>query len=97
MHFSKRIKPDGLMIYTTLRAVMIYQACGLDKKKEVTFGIQKLLLFGPPGGIRTPDLQNRNLLRYPTSLRADKSRLCVNCFYKTPFNRLFKFIYEALP
>ena len=33
-----------LMICTTLRAVMIYQACGLDKK-EVTFGRQKLLLF----------------------------------------------------
>jgi len=24
-----------LMIYTTLRAVMIYQACGLDKKKAL--------------------------------------------------------------
>ena len=33
-----------LMIYTTLRAAMICQACGLDKK-EVTFGRQKLLLF----------------------------------------------------
>ena len=38
------IQPEGLMIYTTLRAVMIYQACGLDKK-EVTFGRQKLLFF----------------------------------------------------
>ena len=28
-------------------------------------------LFGPPEGIRTPDLQNRNLLRYPTAPRAD--------------------------
>ena len=26
------IQPEGLMIYTTLCAVMIYQACGLDKK-----------------------------------------------------------------
>ena len=26
------IQPEGLMIYTLLRAVMIYQACGLDKK-----------------------------------------------------------------
>lgn len=25
---------------------------------------------GPPGGIRTPDLQNRNLLRYPAAPRA---------------------------
>ena len=27
------IQPVGLMICTTLRAVMIYQACGLDKKR----------------------------------------------------------------
>ena len=27
--------------------------------------------FGPPEGIRTPDLQNRNLLRYPAAPRAD--------------------------
>lgn len=27
--------------------------------------------FGPPGGIRTPGLQNRNLLRYPASPRAE--------------------------
>ena len=29
------------------------------------------VLYGPPGGIRTPGLQNRNLLRYPASPRAD--------------------------
>ena len=28
------IQPAGLMIYTALRAVMIYQACGLDKKRS---------------------------------------------------------------
>ena len=28
------IQPEGLMICITLRAVMIYQACGLDKQKE---------------------------------------------------------------
>ena len=33
-------------------------------------------LFGPPGGIRTPDLQNRNLLRYPASPRAEDIILC---------------------
>ena len=27
--------------------------------------------FGPPEGIRTPDLQNRNLLRYPAAPRAE--------------------------
>ena len=36
--------PNGLMICTALRALMIYQACGLDKK-EATFDRQKLLLF----------------------------------------------------
>ena len=29
--------------------------------------------FGPPGGIRTPGLWNRNPLRYPASPRADNS------------------------
>ena len=35
------IQPEGLMICTTLRAVMICQACGLDKKipKAFAFGI----------------------------------------------------------
>ena len=28
-------------------------------------------VLGPPRGIRTPDLQNRNLLRYPTAPWAD--------------------------
>ena len=28
------------------------------------------LLYSPPGGIRTPVLQNRNLLRYPAAPRA---------------------------
>ena len=31
----------------------------------------KLLFSGPPEGIRTPVLQNRNLLRYPTAPRAE--------------------------
>ena len=30
-----------------------------------------MLFFGPLEGIRTPDLQNRNLLRYPAAPRAD--------------------------
>ena len=34
--------------------------------------IDKSSVFdGPPGGIRTPDLQNRNLLRYPTAPRTE--------------------------
>ena len=39
------IQPEGLMIYTALRAVMICQACGLDKKidklKLVDFLVRK--------------------------------------------------------
>ncbi len=35
-----------VMIYTALCTVMIYQACGMDKK-EVTFVYQKSLLFWP--------------------------------------------------
>ena len=38
------IQPKRLMICTALRALMIYKACGLDKK-EATFDRQKLLLF----------------------------------------------------
>ncbi len=35
MHAERdEIQPEGLMIYTTLCAVMIYQACGLDKKRS---------------------------------------------------------------
>ena len=30
-----------------------------------------VFFVGPPEGIRTPDLQNRNLLRYPTAPRAE--------------------------
>ncbi len=42
------IQPEGLMIYTTLRAVMICQACGLDKKRS--FAKQKSF-FGGEGEI----------------------------------------------
>ena len=41
-------------------------------KKKRQLSCRKLsFLFGPPEGIRTPVLQNRNLLRYPTAPRAD--------------------------
>ena len=30
---------------------------------------------GPPEGIRTPDLQNRNLLRYPAAPRAETNNI----------------------
>ena len=45
-----------------------------EKKNRINtefFSIHAVLTFGPPGGIRTPGLQNRNLLRYPASPRAD--------------------------
>ena len=38
------IQPVGLMISTTLRAVMIYQACGLDKKRS-NFCLPKVTSF----------------------------------------------------
>ena len=38
-------------------------------KKKAPFS--RCFLFGPPEGIRTPVLQNRNLLRYPTAPRAE--------------------------
>ena len=42
----------------------------LDRKKK-TPPDGDAFFFGPLEGIRTPDLQNRNLLRYPTAPRAD--------------------------
>ncbi len=35
--------------------------------------LRRCFLIGPPGGIRTPGLWNRNPLRYPASPRADNS------------------------
>ena len=37
----------------------------------------KLVDFGPPEGIRTPVLQNRNLLRYPAAPRAEILNFCL--------------------
>ena len=45
------IQPYGLRIYTALRAVMIYQTCGLDKKIPRTKFSE---FFGSGIGIRTP-------------------------------------------
>ena len=56
-----------LMIYTLTRDDIPSLSAWIkksDKSKLVGF-------FGPPEGIRTPDLQNRNLLRYPAAPRTD--------------------------
>ena len=45
------IQPKGLMIYAALRASMIYQACGLDKKSE-SF---RFRIFGWGSWIRTSE------------------------------------------
>ncbi len=42
--------------------------CNCPKEKR---RLLPSFFFGPPEGIRPPDLQNRNLLRYPTAPRAD--------------------------
>ena len=73
--------------YTAWRR-MIYQACGLDKK-STTF-CRKLSIFGPPKGIRTPALQNRNLLRYPAAPWTD---LLSILYYLLPFLQvIFEFL-----
>lgn len=41
-----------------------------DKKEKTCSARIAHRRCGPPGGIRTPGLQNRNLLRYPASPRA---------------------------
>ena len=58
--------------------VRFYKNLAVKSKINRAFGINERYLTylrrfaaGPPGGIRTPVLQNRNLLRYPASLRAD--------------------------
>ena len=54
--------------YIRLTAIT-YQSFGLDKNKALAE--TSALFFGPPKGIRTPNLQNRNLLRYPIAPWAD--------------------------
>ena len=44
-----------------------------DKNLWGTFGYP--INFGPPEGIWTPDLRNRNPLRYPAAPRADIARI----------------------
>ena len=56
----------------------------IEKKNRINtdfFSIHAVLTIGPPGGIRTPGLQNRNLLRYPASPRAETFR-CIR-YYST--------------
>ncbi len=54
------------------RILHVPQSGTLSSKKDHICPIDKCSLFsGPPEGIRTPDLQNRNLLRYPTAPRTD--------------------------
>ena len=44
------IQPKGLMISTTLRAVMIYQVCDLDKKiLQKTYPFLQYFLVDPTG------------------------------------------------
>ena len=60
------------------------------KKETATFFRKLPFLFGPPGGIRTPGLQNRNLLRYPASLRAEIVFLFAGIFRLNDYITLFK-------
>ena len=54
----------------------------LDLSKQVEF-------FGPPEGIRTPALQNRNLLRYPTAPRTEI--ICTTINYNSDLS-FFKYL-----
>ncbi len=51
-------------------------------EKESTDLTVSALFFGPPGGIRTPGLWNRNPLRYPASPRAVMGA-CQSAYYCT--------------
>ena len=53
-----------------MRILAIFQSFEIYTKKCRKRPIHKGLRhfsYGPPRGIRTPDLQNRNLLRYPAA------------------------------
>ena len=54
------IQPVGLMIYTSLCSVMIYQSCDLDKKK--TYYTVSLFLAGVVGIEPTPLESEANVL-----------------------------------
>ena len=55
----------------------------LETKKKAQHLSVLPFLFGPPEGIRTPVLQNRNLLRYPAAPRTDikRANICPLFFY----------------
>ncbi len=63
-----------------------HRSTNRDKKKTRTrFACGSS--FGPPGGIRTPGLWNRNPLRYPASPRADIYASLGGVYYSTSFAR----------
>ena len=55
----------------TLSGFESSQASNPLRRKNTADAKASAAFFGPPEGIRTPVLQNRNLLRYPASLQAD--------------------------
>ena len=61
---AKNLSPKGF-----LNALSNPFGCNCSKKRKHRF--RDAFIFGPPEGIRTPVLQNRNLLRYPTAPRAE--------------------------
>lgn len=68
---------------------------GTKRRKHTVFAVCLLTGFfcGPPGGIRTLGLQNRNLLRYPASLRAViKAPKLIIYFFTASFNPFLLFV-----
>ena len=63
--FAKNVSPARFLNAQTLSG---FESL-LDKKHSTHKS--ECCVFGPPEGIRTPDLQNRNLTLYPAALRAE--------------------------
>ena len=72
-----------------------------DEKARTNLWVCTCLFIGPPGGIRTPGLWNRNPLRYPASPRADiMERLgfyTVFLEFATPNFTFSRFFYPETP
>ncbi len=70
--------------------VIPYQACCLNKKRQISIEICRF--FGLPERIRTFDLQSRSLTRYPAEPRADiKLILSIISHRAYIFNRFYNF------
>ena len=71
-HVGKNSPPDCFLPQADACSLLVrIPDVSYETKKEVATLKGHNFFFGPPEGIRTPALQNRNLLRYPAAPQAE--------------------------